>query len=87
MGNKRLTNDEIAFFCEQLSLVINAGIPLSDGAEMISENAGGGRATAVAKELEKSLSAGKALANSSTCDTIGGHSREEKENRHVRHER
>ena len=61
MGKKRLTNDEIAFFCEQLSLVINAGIPLSDGAEMIADNAGGGRATAVAKELEKSISGGKAL--------------------------
>ena len=61
MGKKRLTNDEIAFFCEQLSLVINAGIPLSEGAEMIADNAGGGRATAVARDLEKSITAGKAL--------------------------
>ena len=61
MAKKKLTNDEIAFFCEQLSLVINAGIPLSEGAEMIAENAGGGRVTTVAEELEKSITAGKAL--------------------------
>ena len=36
--NRKLSNDEIAYFCEQLSLVVNAGIPLSDGMGMIADN-------------------------------------------------
>ncbi|MBO6301909.1 MAG: type II secretion system F family protein [Ruminiclostridium sp.] len=61
MSKKKLTNDEISFFCEQLSLVINAGIPLVEGAEMIAENAGGGRATEVAEEMTASLADNKTL--------------------------
>ena len=58
---KKLTNDEIAYFCEQLSLIINAGIPLSEGTEMIAENADGGYVSDVAKQLSKSVSDDKTL--------------------------
>lgn len=61
MSKKKLTNDEISFFCEQLSLIINAGIPLVEGAEMIAENAGGGRATEVAEQMTASLADNKTL--------------------------
>ncbi len=61
MANKKLSNDEISYFCEQLALVISAGIPLSEGAEMIAENVGGGYAADVAKKLSESVTDEKPL--------------------------
>ena len=61
MSKKKLSNDEVSYFCEQLSLIINAGIPLSEGAEMIADNAGGGHAAEVAHSLSKSITDNKAL--------------------------
>lgn len=58
---KKLTKDELSFFCEQFGLVINAGIPLSEGAGMIAENAGGGNASAVAEAVAENLADGKNL--------------------------
>ena len=58
---KKLDHDEVSYFCEQLSLVINAGIPLSEGAEMIGENADDGAVTAVAKEMSGKLTEGATL--------------------------
>ena len=61
---KKLSHDEIAYFCEQLSLVINAGIPLSEGAGMIGEGSEDDRISEVAALLEKSLTAGRTLFES-----------------------
>ena len=58
---KKLNHDEVAYFCEQLGLVINSGIPLSEGAEMIGENADDNAVRAAAEALEKSLTKGKTL--------------------------
>ena len=37
MSRKKLTHDEVAYFCEQFAMIINSGIPMSEGAEMIAE--------------------------------------------------
>ncbi len=58
---KKLDHDEVSYFCEQLSLIINAGIPLSEGAEMIGDNADDGVVTAVAKEMSGKLTEGATL--------------------------
>ncbi len=40
MAIKMLTNEETAFFCEQLAMLMEAGIPIADGIEVLSEDAG-----------------------------------------------
>jgi len=37
MKQKPLTNEELSYFCEQLGMLLEAGIPLSDGLEELSE--------------------------------------------------
>ncbi len=61
---RKLNNDEVAYFCEQLALVINSGIPLSEGAAMIGENSEDKNVLAAAKALEKSLTDGRTLFES-----------------------
>lgn len=39
MALKMLTDEETAFFCEQLAMLLEAGIPLADGMEILSEDA------------------------------------------------
>lgn len=58
---KKLSHDEVAYFCEQFSLIINAGIPLSEGAEMIAETTGGGNAAETAKAIALSVTDDKPL--------------------------
>ncbi len=58
---KKLDHDEVSYFCEQLSLIINAGIPLSEGTEMIGENADDGAVTAVAGEMAAHITEGATL--------------------------
>ncbi len=58
---KKLSHDETAYICEQLSLIINAGIPLSEGAEMIAQSAGDNTVTNVAKALQSQINDGKTL--------------------------
>lgn len=43
MALKILTDEETAFFCEQLAMLLEAGIPLADGMEILSEDAGDDR--------------------------------------------
>ena len=40
MAVKMLTDEETAFFSEQLAMIIEAGIPLADGIEILAEDAG-----------------------------------------------
>ena len=40
MAVKMLTNEETAFFCEQLAMILEAGIPIADGVEVLSEDSG-----------------------------------------------
>ena len=40
MAIKMLTNEETAFFCEQLAMILEAGIPIADGVEVLSAEAG-----------------------------------------------
>lgn len=61
---KKLTHDEVAYFCEQIGLVINSGIPVSEGVEMIGENSEDKNVLAAAKSLHESLDSGKTLYES-----------------------
>lgn len=58
---KKLNYDEVAYFCEQLGLVISAGIPLSEGAEMIGGSAEDSNVTRTAEALGKTLTEGRTL--------------------------
>ena len=60
---KKLSHDETSYFCEQLSLVINAGIPLSEGVEMIAESSENSSVSAAANIMKQSLSDDKPLAD------------------------
>lgn len=40
MAIKMLTNEETAFFCEQLAMILEAGIPIADGVEVLAADAG-----------------------------------------------
>lgn len=40
MALKMLTDEETAFFCEQLAMILEAGIPLADGIEVLAEDTG-----------------------------------------------
>ena len=40
MAIKMLTNEETAFFCEQLAMILEAGIPIADGIEVLAADAG-----------------------------------------------
>lgn len=40
MAIKMLTNEETAFFCEQLAMLMEAGIPIADGIEVLADDTG-----------------------------------------------
>ena len=49
MKQKPLTNEEVAYFCEQLGMMIEAGIPLADGLEALAQEADDQRLKEVAE--------------------------------------
>lgn len=51
MKHKPLTNEEVAYFCEQLGMMIEAGIPLADGLEALAQEADDQRLKEVAEQL------------------------------------
>ncbi|MBQ8786185.1 MAG: type II secretion system F family protein, partial [Oscillospiraceae bacterium] len=53
MAIKMLTNEETAFFCEQLAMLMEAGIPIADGIEVLSEDAGDKRFQEISDVLSK----------------------------------
>lgn len=58
----RLTSDETAYFCEQLAMILNAGIPLSDGFEILCEDAEDKKITALCNSMLDELNHGEALS-------------------------
>lgn len=61
MAVKKLNNDETAYFCEQLSLMLNAGMDLSDGIEIISEDIDEAHVKAACISVAKGMKDGKTL--------------------------
>lgn len=55
MKQKPLTNEEIAYFCEQLGMMIEAGIPLADGLETLSEESDDQQLKNICKQLSESM--------------------------------
>ena len=55
MAVKMLTDDETAFFCEQLAMIMEAGIPLADGIEILAEDAGDKRFKEISDLLQESM--------------------------------
>lgn len=53
MAIKMLTNEETAFFCEQLAVILEAGVPIADGIEVLSEDAGDKRFQEISDTLAK----------------------------------
>lgn len=53
MAIKMLTNEETAFFCEQLAMILEAGVPIADGIEVLSEDAGDKRFKEISDTLVK----------------------------------
>lgn len=64
MAVKMLTDEETAFFCEQLAMLLEAGIPLADGMEVLSEDAGDRRFKEISETLVKHMNEGAALFDS-----------------------
>lgn len=58
---KKLNLDETAYFCEQLALILNAGMQLSDGMEILSEDIKDKRIKEICSMISKSLNGGKTL--------------------------
>lgn len=61
---KKLTNDETAYFCEQLSLMLESGMDLSDGISIICEGISERKVADVCGEMLKALNEEASLAES-----------------------
>ena len=61
---KNLSSDETAYFFEQLALMLNAGMQLSDGLEILCEDLDDKRIKEICGELTKSINSGKTLGES-----------------------
>lgn len=55
MSLKRLTNEETAFFCEQLAMILEAGIPAADGLEVFADDSDDKRFKEIADVLLKHM--------------------------------
>ncbi len=53
MAVKILTNEETAFFCEQLAMILEAGVPIADGIEVLADDAGDKRFKEISDALVK----------------------------------
>ncbi|MGN0675630.1 MAG: type II secretion system F family protein [Oscillospiraceae bacterium] len=51
MSLKMLTDEETAFFCEQLAMILEAGIPVADGIEVFGEDSGDRRFKEISEAL------------------------------------
>ena len=56
MSLKILTNEETAFFCEQLAMILEAGIPVADGLEVFAEDSGDKRFREISNILTEHMS-------------------------------
>lgn len=59
---KRLTSDEIAYFCEQLSLVLNAGMSFADGFEILCEDMEDKKMMALCSAMRNDMNEEKTLS-------------------------
>lgn len=61
MAKKQLSPAETAFFCEQLSSMLNAGMQLNDGLEILALDIDDGRVRKICDALSKALDGGNPL--------------------------
>ena len=61
MAKKQLSPAETAFFCEQLSSMLKAGMQLNDGLEILSMDIDDGRIRRICETLSKALDGGNPL--------------------------
>lgn len=61
---RKLNPDETSYFCEQLAIILNAGMPLSDGMEILCEDIDDKRVMKVCRILSGELNKGNTLAAS-----------------------
>lgn len=61
MAGKQLTPDETAYFCGQLATMLNSGIHLNDGLDILAEDIGEARLKKVCTELSAALYDGGTL--------------------------
>lgn len=61
MALKMLTDEETAFFCEQLAMILEAGIPVADGLEVFADDAGDRRFKEILKVLTEHMNDDSAL--------------------------
>ena len=55
MAAKILTHEETAFFCEQLAMILEAGIPIADGLEVFAEDSGDKRFKEISDILTENM--------------------------------
>ena len=55
MASKILTHEETAFFCEQLAMILEAGIPIADGLEVFAEDSGDKRFKEISDILTENM--------------------------------
>ncbi|MCH5203230.1 MAG: type II secretion system F family protein [Oscillospiraceae bacterium] len=60
---KRLSSDETAYFFEQLAMILNAGMQLSDGMDILFEDLSDKRIREICGQLSKSINSGKTLGD------------------------
>ncbi len=60
---KKLSSDETAYFFEQLALILNAGMQISDGLDILCDDLKDSRMKELCGELSKSVSSGKNLGD------------------------
>lgn len=59
---RKLTSDETSYFCEQLSHMLNAGMALGDGFEILSEDIDDKRIMALCNSMREDLNSGVTLS-------------------------
>lgn len=64
MAVKKLSNDETAYFCEQLALMLNAGMDIGDGMEIIAGDIDEKALKAACAEVSESVKQGNTIFDS-----------------------
>ncbi len=62
-GFKKLDNEQTAYFCEQLSLMVNTGMQIDDGLEILSEDIVNSRTKALCSFLAEKVGMGDTLSS------------------------
>ena len=59
---KKLTSDETSYFCEQLAMMLNSGMALGDGFEILCEDLDDKKIMALCNSMREDLNGGKTLS-------------------------